>query len=241
VRTLLECAAIFLILEKTVMNRPYFALIFTVFLMAACSGDKAPDVATTASTEPENPFFVESTLPYGMPPFDLIRDEHFAPALERGMAEQMTEILAIASNPEPASFENTIVAMERTGALLKRAQRVFSNITSTDTNDTLKAVQTEMSPKFSAHTDNIRLNPELFARVQALYEQRDSLGLDAESVRLLERYYLDFKRAGAELSADQKVRFREINTPNCRPIRKFVFVRSIRDSPSSEPSLARTY
>jgi peptidyl-dipeptidase Dcp len=128
------------------------------------------------------------------------------------MAEQMTEILAIASNPEPASFENTIVAMERTGALLKRAQRVFSNITSTDTNDTLKAVQTEMSPKFSAHTDNIRLNPELFARVQALYEQRDSLGLDAESVRLLERYYLDFKRAGAELSADQKVRFREINT-----------------------------
>jgi peptidyl-dipeptidase Dcp len=187
-------------------------LTFTLFLMAACSSDKAPDVATTASTEPENPFFAESTLPYGMPPFDLIRDEHFAPALERGMAEQMTEILAIASNPEPASFENTIVAMERTGALLKRAQRVFSNITSTDTNDTLKAVQTEMSPKFSAHTDNIRLNPELFARVQALYEQRDSLGLDAESVRLLERYYLDFKRAGAELSADQKVRFREINT-----------------------------
>ncbi|MGI9200507.1 MAG: M3 family metallopeptidase [Woeseiaceae bacterium] len=194
------------------MNRPNFTLLITLFLVVACSGDKSPDAESAKSSDAENPFFTASTLPYGMPPFDLIKDEHFIPALERGMAEQMTEILAIASNPEPASFENTIVAMERTGALLKRTRRVFSNITSTDTNDTLKAVQTEMSPKFSAHSDNIRLNPELFARVATLHEQRDALGLDAESVRLVERYFLDFKRAGAQLSAEEKVRFREINT-----------------------------
>jgi len=198
------------------MIRAGFTLFTAVFLVAACGGNEAPDTEMTspmtATADTSNPFFTESTLPYGMPPFDRIKDEHFAPALERGMAEQMTEVLAIAENPEPATFENTIVAMERSGALLKRTQRVFNNITSTDTNETLQAVETEMSPKFSVHYDNINLNPELFERVATLYENRDSLGLDAESVRLIERYYLDFKRAGAELSADQKVRFREINT-----------------------------
>ena len=197
------------------MNRSTIALtaLFTnLFLLAACGGSDAPESEVTASTDDSNPFFTESTLPYGMPHFDLIKDEHFAPALERGMAEEMTEILEIASNPEAPTFENTIVAMEQVGALLTRTSRVFFNITSTDTNDVLKEVQTEMSPKFSAHNDNIALNPELFARVATLYEQRDALGLDAEDVRLIERYYLDFKRAGAELTADQKIRFREINT-----------------------------
>ena len=196
------------------MHRSKFALILTLFLAVACSDKAPPEVTTLAAAESDdsNPFFTASTLPYGMPPFDLIRDEHFLPAFERGMAEEMAEILEIASNPEPASFENTIVTMERTGRMLGRAQAVFYNLTSTDTNDTLQAIETEMSPKFSAHYDNIVLNPELFARVQTLYEQRESLGLDAESLRLLERYYLDFKRAGAQLSADQKIRFREINT-----------------------------
>ena len=193
------------------MSRLTTTLLFSCFILAACGGE-SPDADTTAATEADNPFFAESTLPYGMPHFDRIKDEHFAPALERGMAEQMTEVLAIAENPEPPTFENTIVAMERTGQMLKRTNRVFSNITSTDTNDALKAVQTEMSPKLTAHTDNIRLNADLFSRILAVYEQRESLGLDAESVRLVEQYYLDFKRAGAELSAEEKVRFREINT-----------------------------
>lgn len=194
------------------MNRPNITLFLTCTMLAACGDNKSPDSDSMASLDTSNPFFTASTLPYGLPPFDLIKDEHFVPALERGMAEEMTEILAIASNPEPASFENTIVAMERTGALLTRTRRVFSNITSTDTNDALQAVDTEMSPKFSAHYDNINLNPELFERVATLYEQRDSLGLDAESTRLVERYYIDFRRAGAQLSAEQKIRFREINT-----------------------------
>lgn len=194
------------------MCRPNTILLLSLFLSAACSDNETTDTDMTATSDTGNPFFTESSLPYGLPPFDLIRDEHFAPALERGMAEEMTEILAVASNPEPATFENTIVAMERAGALLTRTRRVFSNITSTDTNDFLQDIQTDMSPKFSAHTDNIVLNPDLFARVATLYEQRESLGLDAESVRLIERYYLDFKRAGAQLSADQKIRLREINT-----------------------------
>lgn len=198
------------------MHRLNFVLIHAFLLLVACGGDKTPETAMTstetATADADNPFFTESTLPYGMPRFDLIEDEHFAPALERGMAEQMTEILAIAENPEPATFENTIVAMERSGQLLIRTQRVFFNITSTDTNDTLQAVQKEMSPKFSAHYDNILLNDELFARVATLHENRNDLGLDAESVRLVERYYLDFKRAGAQLSAEEKLRLREINS-----------------------------
>jgi len=194
------------------MHRPNFILMLTFFLVAACSDSKAPDPDSMASTDMSNPFFTASTLPYEMPPFDLIKDEHFVPAFDRGMAEHMSEILAIASNPEPASFDNTIVAMEHTGRLLARAQAVFFSLTGAHTNDALKAIQTEMSPKFSSHFDSIVLNPELFARVSSLYDQRDSLGLDAESLRLLERYYLDFKRAGAQLSAEQKIRFREINT-----------------------------
>lgn len=195
------------------MQRPNLFILLSLFLLACgCSESKTPDTDAQGSADMSNPFFTESTLPYGMPRFDLIKDEHYVPAFERGMAEQMTEVQAIASNPDPASFENTIVAMELSGRMLARTQAVFFNLTSAHTNDALQAIQTEMSPKFSAHFDSIVLNPELFARVETLYEQRESLGLDAEALRLLERYYLDFKRAGAQLSADQKARFREINS-----------------------------
>ncbi len=183
-----------------------------LLLASGCTDSSSPEADNTASSDMDNPFFTASTLPYGMPPFDQIKDEHFVPAFERGMAEQMAEIQAIASNPEPATFENTIVAMEPTGEMLTRAQAVFFSLTSAHTNDALKAIQTEMSPRFSAHFDNIMLNPELFARVADLYNRRETLGLDAESARLLERYFLDFKRRGAQLSADQKARFREINS-----------------------------
>jgi peptidyl-dipeptidase Dcp len=176
-----------------------------------CSDRESAKQAVTESAEPMNPFFDESPLPYGMPLFDRIENEHYVPAFERGMAEQSAEIEAIVSNPEAPTFENTIVAMERTGKLLRRTRRVFSNLTGTHTNDTLKQIQTEMSPRLAAHIDNILLNPDLFARVLSLYDARDSLGLDAESLRLLERYHLDFVRAGAELSEEQKSRLREIN------------------------------
>lgn len=183
-----------------------------LFFTFGCTESNSPEPVMNESAETTNPFFVESDLPYGMPPFDRITNEHFVPAFERGMAEQMTEITAIASNPEPASFENTIVAMELSGQLLARAQRVFFSLTSANTNDALKAIDTEMAPKFSSHNDSIVLNPALFARVAELYGARETLGLDAESLYLLERYYLDFIRDGAQLSADQKVRLREINS-----------------------------
>ena len=185
--------------------------ILCLALVVLAAGCAEPESPVQAVSEPANPLFAVSTLPYGMPPFDLIRNEHFVPAFERGMAEQSTEIQAIAANPEAATFDNTIVAMERSGILLARAQRVFGNLTSAHTNDRLQEIQQEMAPQFSAHNDSMLLNPELFARVGELYENRDSLGLDPESLHLLERYHTDFVRSGAELSEEEKARLREIN------------------------------
>jgi peptidyl-dipeptidase Dcp len=194
------------------MQRPrQLASLALCLFLIACSDRDAAEQAVTEPAGMTNPFFTESTLPYGMPPFDLIENEHYVPAFERGMAEQTAEIEAIATNPEAATFENTIVAMERSGQLFDRPQRVFSNMVGTHTNEALKEIQTEMAPKFAAHSDNILLNTELFARVASLYEGRDSLELDPESLRLLERYHTDFVRAGAELSEEQKLRLREIN------------------------------
>ena len=147
-----------------------------------------------------NPFFNESDLPYGAPRFDLIQDGHYLPAFERGIAEAAAEAEAIANNPEPATFDNTIVAQERGGRLLSRVANVFFNMTSANTNDTLNEVRAQVSPMLSTLSDDINLNPALFARVDSLYQQRHELGLDAESLRLVERYHLDMVRAGAQLS-----------------------------------------
>ncbi|KFN47378.1 M3 family metallopeptidase [Arenimonas composti] len=171
---------------------------------ASAAPTTAADAATDAVTE--NPFFAPSTLQYQFPRFDLIRDEHYQPALERGMAEQIAEVRAIADNPEAPSFDNTIVAMENSGALLNRVGAVFFNLAGAHTNDAIKAVQAEMAPKMAAHQDAILLDAALFARIKTLYDGRAELGLDAESQRLLERYYTDFVRAGANLSdADKDV------------------------------------
>jgi peptidyl-dipeptidase Dcp len=158
-----------------------------------------------------NPFLAESTLPYGMPRFDLIDDEHYLPAYQKGMVEELAEIAAIANNPEPPTFENTIVAMEYAGQLLGRVNRVFSNLNSAHTNPRMQEVQATVAPQLAAHSDAIYLNGPLFERVEALHEKRDELGLDAESRRLLERYHTDFVRAGARLSEEDKDRLRELN------------------------------
>ncbi len=121
----------------------------------------------------DNPLAAESVLPYQYPPFDKIKDEHFVPAIEAGMRDQLKEIEPIANNSEKPTFDNTIVALERTGRLLDRAQRTFSNLNACDTNPTRQKIDKEMAPKLAAHRDEIFLNPKLFARVQALYEQRD--------------------------------------------------------------------
>ena len=159
----------------------------------------------------ENPFFVESTLPYRLPPFDRIEDAHYAPALERGMAEQIEEIEAIAAQSEPPTFENTILPLERSGRTLDRVARTFFSLASAHTNDTINAVRNEMAPRLAAHTDAMLLNADLFARVRALYDQRESLDLGDEARRLIEQYYVDFVRAGARLSESQKERMQEIN------------------------------
>ena len=176
-------------------------------------------ISVTAQTPPvqnpniaDNPLLTESTLPYHVPPFDKIKDEHFAPAIEAGMREQLKEVEAVANNSEKPTFDNTIVALERTGRLLDRAQRTFSNLNACNTNPTLQKIDKEMAPKLAAHRDEIFLNPTLFARVQQLYDNRDNLGLDPESAYLLERYYKDFVRAGARLSDADKEKLKKINT-----------------------------
>ena len=209
------------------MNNPWIrnlALAAAAVGVAACSEPEPPapvEPETPALPESEiesvetglpNPLLTESTLPYGLPPFDRIENEHFAPAIEEGMSEHIDEIEAIAMNPAPATFENTILALERAGQTLERVMRIFGNLVGAHTNDELQAVQREMSPKLSAHQDSIRLNPALFARIEALHVQREELELDAESVRLIEHYHRQFVRAGAQLSDEDKDKLRAINT-----------------------------
>jgi peptidyl-dipeptidase Dcp len=172
-----------------------------------------PPVKNAPSSEAagENPLLVESTLPYHAPPFDKIKDEHFVPAIDAGMREQLKEVDTIAARSEKSTFDNTIVALERTGRLLDRAERTFSNLNAADTNPTRQKIDTEIAPKLSAHRDAIHLNGKLFARIQELYSNRDNLGLDPESSYLLERYYKDFVRAGAKISEPDKTKLKAIN------------------------------
>ena len=159
-----------------------------------------------------NPFFSESSLYLKYPPFDKIKNEHYAPAFELGMKQHMQEIDSIALDQDLASFENTILAMEKAGSLLDRVSTVFYALTSAHTNDEMEKVRSEMAPKLSAHSDKILLNDALFQRVNTLYDNRMDLGLDNESVRLIEKYHTSFIRAGAKLNAEQKERLKAINS-----------------------------
>ena len=179
-------------------------------LALALAIGNAPNAAAQEEMA-DNPFFAESPLPHQLPPFDRIDDAHYAPAFERGMADQIAEIEAIAGASEPPTFENTIVALERSGQLLNRVAATFFALSSADTNDAINAIRNEMAPRLAAHTDRMLLDAGLFARVESLYEQRADLGLDDESRRLVEEYYVDFVRAGARLSDAEKERMQEIN------------------------------
>jgi peptidyl-dipeptidase Dcp len=158
-----------------------------------------------------NPLLQPSPLPFQYPPFDQIKNEHFTPAFEQGMAAQLEEVKAIANNPEKPTFANTVVALERTGVLLTRVSNVFFNLSSAHTNPEIQSVETAMAPKLAAHSDAILLDSKLFARVQAVYEQRDSLDLDPESKHVLERYHRDFVRAGARLADADKTKLKAMN------------------------------
>ena len=171
----------------------------------------AADTTATQSAEQANPFFAESPLPLHYPQFDKIKDSDFAPAFDAGMAQQLKEVEAIANNPAAPTFENTLIALENSGAILDRATTVFSSLSGADTNDARKQLQADYSAKFAAHRDAISLNGKLFERIKALYDKRDSLGLDAEGLRLVDKYHDNFVRAGAELPDADKAKLKQIN------------------------------
>jgi peptidyl-dipeptidase Dcp len=174
-------------------------------------GAAGQSVEKAAAFGPENPFYAESALPYHAPPFDRIKDTDYQPALEAGMAAQIKEVEAIANDPAAPTFENTLVALEKSGRLYARVAEVFDGVSQANTNPTLDKVDEIESPKRAAHDDAIFLNEKLFARVEAIHAQLDKLGLDAESRRLVEIYYAKFVHAGAKLSPEDKAKLRKLN------------------------------
>lgn len=164
-----------------------------------------------AGLGPDNPFYAASTLPFHAPPFDRIKDSDYQPAIDAGMARQIVEVEAIADNPAAPTFENTLAALEKSGQLLSRVLQVFNCVTGANTNDALQKVQDYEAPRLAAHQDAIYLNAKLYARVKAIYDQRASLHLDAESLRLVEYDYQQFVKAGANLSDADKAKLKKIN------------------------------
>ncbi|MDP9362016.1 MAG: M3 family metallopeptidase [Acidobacteriota bacterium] len=174
--------------------------------------------ATTATV---NPLFEQSTLPFQAPPFDRIKDIDYKPAIGEGMKRQLAEIQTIAANPDAPTLANTIEAMERSGSMLARAGKVFFNLAQSNTNDVMQKIEAEESPKLAAHQYAIYMNPKLYARVKALYDQRTNLGLDAESQYLIERYYKNFVRAGAQLNDADQATLRTLNQEESTLTTKF--------------------
>ena len=196
-------------------NRFSLALLLSLTMVLAPFMDAAtpsPSPAKkSAAPAGDNPLLVESTLPYQAPPFDRIKNEHYAPAYAEGMAEHMKEVEAIANSQEDPTFENTFLALEKSGLKLARVDAVFSNMAGAHTNDAIQKVEADMAPKLAAHRDAIFLNSKLFARIQKLHDQREQLRLDAESNYLIERYLKEFVRAGAKLSEADKKKLKALN------------------------------
>jgi peptidyl-dipeptidase Dcp len=199
-------------------------VIATSLALAACSqspGDAAKSgehpaaassaPAATAEAASANPFFAASTLPFEAPPFDKIKEGDYQPAIEEGMKQQLAEVEKIANNPEPPSFENTYVALEKSGALLHRVNHAFDAVTGANTSDALQKVQEAVAPQLAAHQDAIYLNDKLFKRIEAIYAQRESLKRDTESLRLVEVVYKNFVHNGAKLSEADKAKLKDLN------------------------------
>src|SRR5690348_5944444 len=203
------------------MPRLRLLVIATSIAMAACSQSSNDNPSTPAPTASApaasataaqaNPFFAASTLPFQAPPFDKIQENVYQPAIEEGMRQHLAEVEKIANNPEPPTFDNTFVALEKSGALLKRAMLAFDTVTGANTSDALQKVQETEAPKLAAHQDAIYLNDKLFQRVETIYNQRDKLELDPESLRLVEVTYKDFVHNGAKLSPADKAKLKDLN------------------------------
>ncbi|MBU6470900.1 MAG: dipeptidyl carboxypeptidase II, partial [Gammaproteobacteria bacterium] len=158
-----------------------------------------------------NPFFAPSTLPFQVPPFDKITDGDYLPAIEAGMQQQLAEVQKIADNPAPPTFENTLVALEKSGQLLTRVMRSFNLMTGANTDPTLQKVEEEVAPKLAANQDAILLNRKLFKRVETIYKERDRLKLEPESRWLVHYYHQQFVLAGARLSEADKAQLKKLN------------------------------
>src|SRR4249919_3516955 len=161
-------------------------------------------------TANDNPFFETWTTPFGAPPYSRIKPEHFVPAYERAFAEHEAEIATIAGQEEPPTFDNTIVALENAGRPLQRVDDIFGQLVGTDSNDTLLAIERDISPRTAAHWNKLRMHEGLFARIDALYQKRNELGLTGEQMRVLERHHTKHRREGAALGADKKQRLAAI-------------------------------
>jgi len=186
------------------MQRNLILLFISLFIFTMCNNQNEKTVE-------QNPFFTDYQTVYGVPPFDEIENQHFMPAFERSIQEHQKEITAIAESTEKPTFENTILAYERSGQLLEKVGSVFFNLSSSHTNDTLQEIARKISPMLSKHRDDISLNEALFARVQEVYDQKESLDLTAEQKQLLEKKYKSFVRSGASLPEEKKENLREIN------------------------------
>jgi len=185
-----------------------FMLLAVGLIFTSCSKTSETPAEAPAT---DNPFFAEYDTPYKVPPFDIINPEHFIPAYEKGMEQQKAEIEKLVNNTEAPTFDNTIVALDRSDRLLSEVSRVFSGLSGANTNDELKAIQKEMAPRLAAHRDEINLNKKLFERIKALYEQRVELDLNNEQMYLLENLYKRYVRNGANLNDEDQAKLKEIN------------------------------
>ncbi|MGH8042674.1 MAG: peptidyl-dipeptidase Dcp [Rudaea sp.] len=191
-------------------------VVMTATLAACAQAPQKSEPAKTAAAKPSmplrvNPFLAPSTLPFQAPPFDKIIDADYQPAIEEGMQQQLAEVVAIANDPAPPTFENSYVALEKTGRLLRRVMAVFNGVSGANTDDTLQKLQETEAPKLAAHQDAISLNSKLFQRVDVVYKERAKLHLDPESLRLVEVVHANFVQAGAKLSAADKTKLEALN------------------------------
>jgi peptidyl-dipeptidase Dcp len=189
----------------------YLPICAALLALASLAASAEPGNNSARTPMADNPFAQPSTLPFELPPFDRIHDADFMPAYEAGMSEQLREVAAIAHNPQPPTFENTIVALERSGRLLQRVDSAFGRLNACNTNAQMQKIDTQMAPKLAAHADAIQLDPALWARVDALYAKRATLQLDPEQLQLLGRYHTEMVRNGARLTGAQKARLRVLN------------------------------
>ncbi|MCD7976226.1 MAG: peptidase M3, partial [Tannerellaceae bacterium] len=171
-----------------------------------------PADKNTAGVQNDNPFLSEYTTPFGVPPFEEIQIEHYRPAFLQGMEQQAKEVEAIATNPTDPDFTNTIAALDQSGALLRKVSIVFGGQNGANTSDEMQALSRELSPLLSRHQDDINLNPQLFERVKAVYQNQKEMHLDKEQTKLLEETYKRFVRGGANLSEEDQAKLRELNS-----------------------------